>query len=116
MVAVCSGTPLMRLTRDERRVIVADLAEQGMSTRAIAPVVGASHMSVARDLAGAPVTDVTPAPVPTFDPAPFEVDHETGEVYQAPQPSKVVGHNLRVPWQDRLNLEGCAVGAPPGRL
>lgn len=33
--AVCSDTPLMRLSRDERRVIVADLAEQGMSTRAM---------------------------------------------------------------------------------
>ena len=72
----------MRLSRDERRVIVADLAEQGMSTRAIAPVVGAGIGTVSRDLnAGVPNgTPVAPEPPePTFDPTPTW-DPTTGEV------------------------------------
>lgn len=77
--AVCSDTPLMRLSRDERRVIVADLAEQGMSTRAIAPVVGTTKDSVHRDLKVS--RSATPAPVPTFDPTPAW-DPTTGEVVE----------------------------------
>ena len=50
IAALFSDTPLMRLSRDERKVIVADLAEQGMSSRAIAPVVGASHVTVQSDM------------------------------------------------------------------
>lgn len=65
-------------------MIVADLAEQGMSTRAIAPVVGASVATIKRDVAGGSFEPPAP-PVPTFGPDPVEVDHETGEVYQAPQ-------------------------------
>lgn len=88
IAAVCSETPLMRLSRDERRVIVSDLAEQGMSTRAIAPVVGASHMQVGRDLRSG-VTDVPPASTdePTFDPTPSwdPVDTETGEIPTEPR-------------------------------
>lgn len=55
-------------------VIVSDRAEQGMSTRAIAPVVGADHVTVSRELRTGvadetPVSPVTPAE-PTFDPTP----------------------------------------------
>lgn len=50
IAALFSDTPLMRLSRDERKVIVADLAEQGMSSRAIAPVVGASRDTVQKDI------------------------------------------------------------------
>ena len=70
-------TPL-RLDAPERREVVALLTAEGMSTRAIAPIVGASHMSEARDLAG--VTDVTPAPA--------VVDRETGEITE---PAPVTG-------------------------
>lgn len=92
---VFSDTPLMRLTRDERRVIVADLAEQGMSTRAIAPVVGVHHDTVASDVrATAPVGNPTPAPPtePTFDPTP-DWDRTTGEVLagSGDNPPKVTG-------------------------
>lgn len=47
---VFSDTPLMRLSRDERKELVGELASQGMSTRAIAPVVGANFNTVARDI------------------------------------------------------------------
>lgn len=58
----------MRLTRDERRVIVADLAEQGMSTRAIAPVVGVDQKTISNDMRAMPREESSsPAPVPTFD-------------------------------------------------
>lgn len=99
VAAVCSDTPLMRLSRDERRVIVSDLAEQGMSTRAIAPVVGANFATVSRDLATPPVADATPASPaspaePTFDPTPSwdVVNTDTGEVTEpAPQPRAITG-------------------------
>ncbi len=45
----------------ERRDLVAWLSGQGMSTRAIAPIVGVSKDTVHRDIAG--VSNETPAPV-----------------------------------------------------
>lgn len=55
-------------------VIVSDLAEQGMSTRAIAPVVGVQHSAVAKALraAGVSVGHTSPASPaePTFDDTP----------------------------------------------
>lgn len=54
------GDEPLRLARDVRQELVAELAAQGMSTRAIAPIVGTSHMQVSRDL-NSGVTDVTPA-------------------------------------------------------
>lgn len=44
-----SDTPLMRLSRDERRELVGELSEAGMSTRAIAPIVGKDYSVVSRD-------------------------------------------------------------------
>lgn len=84
VAAVCSDTPLMRLSRDERRVIVADLAEQGMSTRAIAPIVGKSVGTVHADRAtGVQRMNTSPATPsePTFDPTPAW-DPTTGEVVE----------------------------------
>lgn len=46
---VLSDEPL-RLARDERRELVEHLADQGMSNRAIAPIVGVSHVTVQTDL------------------------------------------------------------------
>lgn len=62
MADVFGDAPL-RLERDARQELVAELSAQGMSTRAIAPVVGVSHMQVATDLRG--VKDFTPAPAPS---------------------------------------------------
>lgn len=47
---VFSDTPLMRLSRDERKELVGELAEAGMSSRAIAPVVGANYKTVQKDV------------------------------------------------------------------
>ncbi len=55
------GGVLGRLDRSERQPLVLLLAEQGMSTRAIGSVVGASVGTVHSDLAG--VQDRTPGPV-----------------------------------------------------
>lgn len=57
---VMGDEPLQLRGREERREVVSWLAGQGMSTRAIAPVVGASKDTVHRDLA-ARVSDETPA-------------------------------------------------------
>ena len=48
---VLGETPL-RLERDVRQELVAELTAQGMSTRAIAPIVGASVAQVKRDAGG----------------------------------------------------------------
>lgn len=45
------GEEPLRLARDERRDMVQLLAAEGMSSRAIAPIVGANHNTVARDIA-----------------------------------------------------------------
>lgn len=56
------GDTLAKLNVGMRREVVHELTEAGMSTRAIAPVVGVSHMTVKRDQAGVtPVTPQTPA-------------------------------------------------------
>lgn len=60
------GDEPLRLARDVRQELVAELAAQGMSSRAIAPIVGLSHVQVTRDVAT--VTSVT------VDPATGEVD------------------------------------------
>lgn len=59
---VLSDEPL-RLARDERRELVTRLADEGMSTRAIAPIVGASAETVRRDLDEPTATNVAVGPV-----------------------------------------------------
>lgn len=85
---------LGRLSADVRRPVVQQLSQAGMSTRAIAPVVGASHMTVSNDLAG--VKDFTPAPNPaprvqsaTSAPSPAPAPTVTGmdgKTYSRPEP------------------------------
>lgn len=105
---VFSDTPLMQLSRDERRELVGELSESGMSTRAIAPIVGKDQSVVVRDRQ----VMQTPSPEPRGT---FEVhsgggflnpgeeiemhtttthDRETGEVVdERPygEPSRVIG-------------------------
>lgn len=80
------GDEPLRLARDVRRELVAELAEAGMSTRAIAPIVGVHHDTVATDIkAAAPVGNPTPeatSPVETFDADGILIDAATGEVIE----------------------------------
>lgn len=70
---VLGQTPL-RLERDVRQELVAELSAQGMSTRAIAPIVGAARNTVMADL----------RQVAQFEPpAPVAADPFTGEVIDA---------------------------------
>lgn len=55
------GDEPMRLARDERQEMVKVLSAEGMSTRAIAPIVGTSHMTVQNDRDSG-VKNFTPAP------------------------------------------------------
>ena len=48
------GASPMRLDREQRRELVAYLAGEGMSTRAIAPIVGVGDSTVQRDLGARP--------------------------------------------------------------
>lgn len=48
------GAEPLQVARDVRQELVAELAAQGMSTRAIAPIVGVTKSQVSRDLAGFP--------------------------------------------------------------
>jgi len=77
------GSEPMRLGRDERRELVDYLAGEGMSTRAIAPIVGADRKTVMNDIhvvQNGPRTDV-PVSVPEAGTVPDAVSGEvTGEV------------------------------------
>ena len=102
---VFSDTPLMRLSRVERKELVSELADEGMSTRAIAPIVGASNYTVSKDLQG--VRDLAPDAGPrqitgrdgkTYTrpaPEPVTVDHETGEIAQAKPKRKPITDTAR---------------------
>jgi hypothetical protein len=83
------GKSLARLPIPVRRSAVAELTAAGLSTRAIAPVVGVSQQQVSKD-----VRQVTPkaSPGPDYvtDEADLIVDHDTGEILDTP-PAKVTG-------------------------
>ena len=102
---VFSDTPLMRLSRVERKELVSELADEGMSTRAIAPIVGASNYTVSKDLQG--VRDLAPDAGPrqitgrdgkTYTrpaPEPVAVDHDTGEITQTKPNRKPITDTAR---------------------
>lgn len=77
------GAEPLRLPRDQRQELVGYLSGEGMSTRAIAPIVGVSDRTVSADMQVR--SDFAPAPVasrPTVDPDTGEV----GEDYPLPAP------------------------------
>jgi hypothetical protein len=57
------GEEPLRLARDERRELVAALSAEGMSTRAIAPIVGTNQATIARDISGDAFASPGPEPV-----------------------------------------------------
>lgn len=89
------GGSLQRLGVEVRRSVVKELTAAGMSTRAIAPVVGASRMAVQRDRDAieSGVTVVTP------DPGPM-VNTETGEV----------SDDYELPAEDGVSSEDAGAG------
>lgn len=78
---VLGETP-MRLERDVRQELVAELSAQGMSTRAIAPIVGVSQKTVDRDVRES--NDSPAEPVPTAEP----------DSYWSPETSFVGAHPI----------------------
>ncbi|GAA1639184.1 hypothetical protein GCM10009700_27680 [Brevibacterium sanguinis] len=70
------GEVIAALDRLERQDMVRMLSDEGMSTRAIAPIVGASDRQVRRDVSGG--TNVPP------DPTPPHVNTDTGEIIDEP--------------------------------
>lgn len=71
------GRALERLNLPVRRAVVAELSEAGMSTREIAPIVGAGNKTVHRDLQRLTVSgDTVPTPAPNT-PYPAEPDTTT---------------------------------------
>lgn len=96
------GEEPLRLARDQRQELVGFLAGEGMSTRAIAPIVGVSNKTVHQDLAG--VTSGNTSPVDEFDgsdwvePAPQEEARSVvnrafsrSRENASPAPAKVTG-------------------------
>lgn len=89
MADVLGDAPL-RLERDARQELVAELSTAGMSTRAIAPIVGVSQKTVDREARSARESFDSPEPVqPMPSPAPksgpvetIRFDTETGEVIE----------------------------------
>ena len=88
-----SETPLAQLSRDDRRILVKELSDEGFGTRPIAAVVGADHSTVSRDIKAASVATATDGPrqvhgadgiTRTFQPKPEPgtVDHKTGQIVQ----------------------------------
>jgi hypothetical protein len=85
------GNALERLPLVMRREAVRELTAAGLSTRAIAPVVGVSNFTVHADQAA--VRDLTPEIEPDYvtDEADLIVNHETGEILDAPEPRPITG-------------------------
>jgi len=96
----------MRLGREERQELVGYLSGEGLSTRAIAPIVGVSQKTVDRDVresfdSPAPVRNLTPVSAPgdsAEDPTegvqtpqpPASVTGLDGKTYTRPAPKPVV--------------------------
>lgn len=82
MAEVFGDAPL-RLERDARQELVAELAAEGMSSRAIAPIVGVTDRQVRNDMAGGNNFPPEPAPEPEIV---IHVDGDTGEVVTESEP------------------------------
>lgn len=98
------GEEPMRLARGERQEMVQMLSAEGMSTRAIAPIVGADHVTVSRDLGR--VANETPEP-----PAP--VQGMDGKTYARPElkPATATSRDVEIINDIRLYLRH--IGSSP---
>ena len=88
------GNALSRLPAVLRRETVRELTDAGLSKRAIAPVVGVSHVMVTKDrqaIAGGNSVTTSAEPDYTTDEADLIVNHDTGEILDTPPSPKVTG-------------------------
>lgn len=97
------GASLSRLPIPVRQAAVKELTDAGLSTRAIAPIFGVSHKTIVKDTQVVP--EVPPEPIResirrgldqasagvTVRRDDLIVNHETGEILDAPEPRKVTG-------------------------
>lgn len=101
-----STTPLAQLSREDRRVIVKELAAEGYGVRSIAPVFGTTKSSIDRDLQSSVPDRDTPREVhgrdgitrtfqPRPAPEPVTVDHDTGEIMQTKPNRKPIADTAR---------------------
>jgi predicted transcriptional regulator len=79
------GHEPLRLPRDQRQELVGYLAGEGMSTRAIAPIVGVTQQQVSRDVATTRLT-----PDVSVEPPPATVVSLDGRQRPASRPAAVV--------------------------
>lgn len=119
------GDEPMRLARDERQEMVKVLSAEGMSTRAIAPIVGTSYQQVSKDRRAQVSPEATPEPksdaellagaewspesvedAPRFTDEPGRVQPVTGTItgmdgktYTRPQPKDPVDRRPPLPEQ-----------------
>lgn len=83
------GEEPLRLARDERREVVGWLAGQGMSARAIAPIVGADRKTVMRDVRESQVVQSgPPAPANILT----DIESGSGEIVKLTGPNSVSEH------------------------
>lgn len=101
-----------RLPAAVRRPIVAELSSAGMSTRAIAPIVGVTHKTVVKD------SQATREVVPEVPPAPEpHVNRETGEIheptvdYQA-EAAKIISSVAKAEPQKITGMDGKTYSRP----
>lgn len=131
------GDEPMRLARDERQEMVKVLSAEGMSTRAIAPIVGVSHKTVVKDgqanrevvprvppapksdaelLAGAEWSPEAVEPEPHFTDEPGHIQPVTGTItgvdgkqYPRPEPKPEPQKPRRNPLPDQARTAGWEV-------
>lgn len=105
------GDEPMRLPRDERREVVAWLAGEGMSTRAIAPVVGAGFKTVARDLEVARVSTDTRA----HNTTPTDADLITGTDWSPEPDADPITGEVIEPERTVTGMDGKTYTAPASK-
>lgn len=107
-------TAAVRIPRQLRVQIVEQMSEAGMSTRAIAPTIGASKDTVSRDLRSG-VSDETPEPEPDDEPLSQaeceQLDRESrpvlgldGKTYPRREPQEAAPAKPRAPRSDVVAL------------
>lgn len=92
---------LTRLPVEVRRPVVAELSAAGMSTRAIAPIVGASKDTVHRDIV-AGVSNETPEIDPSQSEPPAPLTDEPGQVTKLTGSNSVVNPGQELPRSENI--------------